>query len=146
MHMILQRLQLDPDVTIGELSIDGHFECWVCEDTVREDPVGARPVESWKVPGKTAIPYGTYAVQFTPSQRFKRDLPILIAVPGFEGIRIHSGNTAADTEGCLLPGLQRGADGVGQSRAACDFLFAKIDRALKTGEAVAIEITKRGEA
>ena len=66
MKMLLERLQRDPDVTIGSLSIDGDFECWVLEDTVREVP--GQPVAAWKVHGKTAIPFGTYDVTISPSQ------------------------------------------------------------------------------
>lgn len=138
MHMLLKRVQLDPEVTIGELLVDGKFECYVCEDTVRE--VLGQPVEKWKVYGKTAIPYGSYKVTITWSNRFGRLLPILHDVPGYSGVRIHPGNSAKDTEGCLLPGLVRTANGVGHSRPACDYLLPKIDRALKSGEPVTIEI------
>jgi hypothetical protein len=144
MEMKLVRCELGPTVTIGKLFVEGSFECWVCEDTVRERE--GVPVAEWKVKGETAIPYGTYAVQITWSNRFGRLLPLLIGVRGFEGIRIHPGNGAADTEGCLLPGLYRHALGVGHSRAACDLLIPKIDRALKAGDVVTIEIVKQEEA
>lgn len=137
MKMQLERLQLDPDVTIGALSIDGDFECWVLEDPVREVP--GKPVADWKIKGETAIPYGTYAVQITQSQRFGRLLPLLIAVPGFDGIRMHAGNTVLDTEGCVLVGTDRYARMLGRSRMALDALIPKIDRALKQG-GVTIEI------
>ena len=133
MKLTLTRAQLDPDVTIGRLLVDGAFECWTCEDTVREPGV--------KIPGKTAIPAGAYPVVVTPSPRFKRDLPLLVGVPGFEGIRIHPGNTAADTEGCILPGLDRMPKGVGRSRMAFDALFAKIQTARARGETVTIEVS-----
>jgi hypothetical protein len=143
MHMLLKRQQIDPDVTIGYLYIDDQPEFWIAEDPVRE--VAGKPVGDWKIHGKTAIPYGTYAVQITWSNRFGRLLPLLIGVPGFEGIRIHPGNGPADTEGCLLPGLYRHAKGVGHSRAACDILLPKIDRALKAGDHVTIEIVAAQE-
>lgn len=131
MNLTLSRVQLDPDVTIGRLLVNGAFECWTCEDTVRSGP---------KVYGQTAIPGGTYPVVVTRSQRFKRDLPLLVGVPGFEGIRIHPGNTAADTEGCILPGLDRLPKGVGRSRLAFDALFAKICAAREAGETVTIYV------
>ncbi|MCW1959782.1 MAG: DUF5675 family protein [Mycobacterium sp.] len=140
MRMRLERLQLDPDVTIGALTVDGDFECWVLEDAVREVP--GQPVQAWKVPGKTAIPYGTYLVDISRSARFSRDLPILMHVPGFSGIRIHPGNVAADTEGCLLPGQQRHAKSVSHSRAAFANLFAKIRDAQRGGHPITIEIVK----
>lgn len=138
MKMQLERVQQDADVTIGALACDGAFVCWVCEDAVREVP--GQPVEAWKVPGKTAIPAGHYRIEVTMSARFKRLLPILIAVPGFEGVRIHPGNTAADTEGCLLPGRVRLGKSVGQSVLAFNDLFARINDAQRRRELVTIDI------
>jgi hypothetical protein len=138
MKMLLERVQQDAAVTIGSLSVDGDWECWTCEDAVREVP--GQSVWQWKVAGQTAIPRGTYEVKITPSARFKRDLPILLSVPGFDGIRIHLGNTAADTEGCILPGADRYATSVGRSRVGFDALFVKIKDALAKGERVTIEI------
>lgn len=134
MKMILERLQLDAEVTIGSLTADGDWMCWVCEDTVREPGV--------KVPGKTAIPYGKYRVDITMSPRFKRPLPLLLSVPGFEGIRIHTGNTADDTEGCLLPGLDRLPKSVGRSKLAFEALYTRIFDAKARGESITIEIVK----
>ena len=139
MKIQLERVQLDPDVTIGAMACDGEFVCWVCEDAVRGDGVAAS-VGTWKIPGKTAIPYGNYRVEVTMSARFKRMLPILIAVPGFEGIRIHPGNTAADTEGCLLPGRIRLGKSVGQSVLAFNDVFARINEAIRRRELVTIDI------
>lgn len=138
MKLLLERLQLDADVTIGQLVVDGAFECWVLEDPVREVP--GQPVASWKVPGQTAIPYGAYQIDITPSTRFKVDLPLLLNVPGYSGVRIHPGNTTANTEGCLLPGVVRMAKSVGKSRLAHDALFAKIRQAKRRGEPISIEI------
>jgi len=138
MKMQLERVQQDADVTIGALACDGAFVCWVCEDAVREVP--GQPVEARKVPGKTAIPTGHYRIEVTMSARFKRLLPILVAVPGFEGVRIHPGNTAADTEGCLLPGRVRLGKSVGQSVLAFNDLFARINDAQRRRELVTIDI------
>jgi hypothetical protein len=113
---ILTRLQVDPTVTIGELTIGPKHICWVLEDPVRE--VEGQPVESWKIKGQTAIPRGRYRVQRTFSNRFGHTTPQILDVPGFEGIRIHPGNTTSDTEGCLLPGLERLASSVGSSQLA----------------------------
>lgn len=122
MKLELKRKWLTGKSTIGELYVDGVFQCVVLEDCYRPPP---EP----KVYGETCIPCGTYEVRITHSPRFGRDLPLLIGVPGFEGVRIHPGNTAADTEGCLLPGLLRGADQVFDSRLAFNALFAKLMRA-----------------
>jgi hypothetical protein len=135
MKLVLERLQLDADVTIGSLTVDGLWECWTLEDVVR--PPGAV-----KVPGATAIPYGVYAVEITFSPHFGRDLPLLEAVPGFSGVRIHPGNTAADTEGCILVGRDRLAKSLGHSRDAFNALFPKIRDALARGDKVTLEIAR----
>lgn len=138
MRITVDRVELAPDATIGSLSVDGEWLCWTCEDAVREVP--GRPVAEWKVPGQTAIPAGTYRLVVTQSPRFRRPLPLLVDVPGFGGIRIHPGNSAGDTEGCLLPGLVRDGMTVGQSRKAFDALFGKITGATDRFEPITIEI------
>lgn len=98
MKLTLKRIALKSDYTIGKLYIDGKYFCDTLEDTVRDltkDP---------KIPGATAIPAGTYRVSVTYSPKFGRDLPLVENVPYFTGIRIHRGNTAADTSGCILVG------------------------------------------
>ena len=132
MKITVIRDQLTSDATLGQLLIDGVFECYTLEDYVRQE-------DAPKVFGKTAIPYGEYDVVITHSPHFGRDLPLLCAVPNFEGVRIHPGNTPADTEGCLLVGVERGDDSVYRSRAAFDALFPKIRDALDKGEKVTIE-------
>lgn len=134
MEIKIERLQLDPDVTIGSLTVDGAFECWTLEDMVRADGV--------KIHGETAIPFGLYNVDITRSPRFGRDLPLLINVKGFDGIRIHPGNTAGDTEGCILVGVDRLAKAIGRSRMAFDALFAKLQSAKLRGEAIEIDIVR----
>lgn len=134
MNMELVRKHQSGICTIGELSIEGKFQCYILEDVVREVP--GMPVEQWKIAGKTAIPTGDYEVIITLSNRFKRDLPLLKDVPGFAGIRIHPGNTAEDTEGCLLPGTHRSADSTSvlHSRVAFDDLFMIISMNLLVGK------------
>lgn len=131
MEIELQREKSQADFTHGQILIDGKPECFIVEDVVRDGP---------KVYGKTAIPAGRYRVIITHSPRFKRPLPLLLDVPGFEGVRIHPGNTAKDTEGCLLPGIVKTAKGVANSRLAFSRLFKKIEAALKAGEEVWITI------
>jgi hypothetical protein len=119
MELQLVRTDLTPKSSVGTLSIDGRFECFTLEDAVR-------PV---KIKGLTAIPYGAYEVVVSWSQRFRRRLPLLLAVPNFDGIRIHAGNTDADTDGCILVGLTKSVDAIGKSRLAFDALFAKLEAA-----------------
>jgi Family of unknown function (DUF5675) len=124
--------------TIGELTADGVFQCFTLEDVVRADPTPDTPVTvadvaAVKVPGKTAIPPGRYRVIVTRSERFKRDLPLLQAVPGFEGIRIHAGNSDANTEGCILVGQERDEDLILRSVAALEPLIGRIREGLAAG-------------
>ena len=123
--------------TIGSLYVNGVFECYVLEDEDRRLEEGGR-----KVYGKTAIPLGEYQVTVNMSNRFKRQLPLLVDVPQFDGIRIHPGNTAEDTEGCLLPGTSVGKNTVLNSRTAFDKLFKKLQDARARGEEIVIEITR----
>ena len=118
-ELLLERTWLTTETTIGRLFVAKDFECYVLEDRYR-------PPGEPKVYGKTCIPNGRYEVRITMSPRFKREMPLLIGVPGFEGVRIHPGNKAADTEGCLLPGRFRTTDFVGDSVAAYATLFAKL--------------------
>lgn len=94
--------------------------CWTLEDVVREIP--GQPVTAWKIKRETAIPRGTYTMCVTRSNRFGVDLPLLLDVPGFEGIRIHGGNTAADTEGCILVAHHHPREDVIQGKATGEVL------------------------
>lgn len=110
--------------TFGSLYVDHAWACWTLEDQIRE--VAGQPVATWKVKGATAIPAGRYRVVITPSTRFKRLLPLLENVPGFTGVRIHPGNSKEDTDGCLLPGLDRIDGTVRRSRVAFESLFERL--------------------
>lgn len=131
MKLRLERSWPTNKCTIGSLLLDGAYECFTLEDVLRDGP---------KVYGETAIPAGTYNVVVTPSQRFKRELPLLEDVPGFEGIRIHPGNTAENTDGCILVGRSKGPNYVSESRAAFNALYEKIQAALDAGDKVTLEI------
>jgi hypothetical protein len=137
-NLIHERVELGAQHTMGSLTIDDEWQCWILEDKVRELP--GVPVAQWKIRGLTAIPAGAYEVRVTPSARFKRDLPELLNVPGFTGIRIHPGNLVTDTEGCLLPGLDRYAMSVGRSRLAFEALFTRIRQAIVRKERITWEI------
>lgn len=138
MEIKVDRKWPNGDTTIGTLSINGAFECYTLEDKARE--VEGEPVEKWKIKGKTAIPRGRYPVEITPSPKFGRPMPQIMGVPGFEGIRIHSGNTAEDTEGCILVGTAKGDNAIYNSRLAFAALDTKIAAYIAKGEQVFITI------
>lgn len=138
MILLLQRERSAAGATLGSLYVDGQFECFTLEDAIRELP-GAS-VYTWKIAGRTAIPAGTYPILLTESVRFGRRLPLLVGVPGFAGVRIHSGNRASDTEGCILPGRTRGPASVGESRVAFSALCRTLEAAIAAGERVSISI------
>ena len=118
MKLKLKRELLNDKYTLGSLFINDSFFCYTVEDVVRSN--------GEKVKGETAIPYGTYNVIINMSNRFKILMPLLLGVPNFEGVRIHSGNTAADTEGCIIVGTIRTPNGVGLSRQCFTKLMSKI--------------------
>jgi hypothetical protein len=116
MRLKLERKYLKPNYTIGDLYINNMFFCNTLEDTYRDLS------KDKKVYGKTCIPYGTYRIVMSYSNRFQRIMPELLNVPHFSGIRIHSGNTSEDTEGCILVGKNNIKGKVTDSRSYADKL------------------------
>ena len=147
MDLILQRIAKRKGYTIGRLSIvepvvdeysTGTKETYFCdtlEPTWRDYEHGA-----YKMKGKSAIPEGRYAVVISYSPKFKAWLPILLGVPMFEGIRIHAGNSAKDTQGCILVGRNQRVGEVLESRKWLYELKMKIVEAKDRDEAVWITI------
>lgn len=131
MKLILQRADYSKHSTIGTLALDGRVLCFTLEDVVRVGP---------KVFGETAIPAGSYTVVLDLSQRFGKVMPHVLDVPGFQGIRIHPGNTDKDTHGCILVGLSKRADFIGESKAAYAMLLLKIEAAIAAGEVVTLDV------
>lgn len=136
MRLELVRSTFGENTTTGDLYADGVWSNFTLEDRVR--PAGI------KVPGETAIPEGTYPLIITPSPRFKRRLPLLVNVPGFDGIRIHPGNSHKDTEGCILVG-----EGVNEfsaepmltkSVSAFNRLFEMLEEAIAAGESITVSV------
>ena len=84
MRLLLIRNVGNAGYTSGTLLVDGEFQCFTLEDEEREI----------KIKDQTAIPLGTYSVALSLSQRFGKKLPLLLNVPNFQGVRIHSGNYA----------------------------------------------------
>ena len=147
MELILERIAKRKTYTIGRLYIqkrvddeflagtENQYLCDTLEPTWRDYEHGA-----YKVKGRSAIPEGRYAVVISWSPRFKQWLPILLGVPKFEGIRIHAGNTAEDTEGCILVGRNLIVGQVVDSRIWVHRLKQKIVEAKGRGEPVWITI------
>src|SRR5262245_17169244 len=128
MELRLERKWFTPTATIGELSVDGVFNCFTLEDVARDGDIFIV-----KVSGATAIPQGRYDVRSSFSPRCETELRDIVYEPNFVGIRIHPGNTAADTDGCILVGRSRGVDRVVESRLAFVPLLGTIRSGLNVG-------------
>lgn len=134
MELTLNRIFLGSSATIGELYADREHIADTLEDRVRP--------EGEKVYGKTAIPEGTYEMVLSYSPRFKKILPEILNVPNFTGIRIHCGNSSADSSGCVLVGTWDGEkeDWVGNSRIAFNELMSLLQKAADNKEKITITI------
>ena len=102
MELKVVRSVFNQKSTLGKLYLNGEFFAYTCEDTVRNLNGNC----SKKIKNETAIDEGRYEVILSFSNRFQKYLPLLLNVPCFEGIRMHGGNTAADSEGCILIGAE----------------------------------------
>ena len=123
--------------SIGKLYINGVYFCDTLEDTVRDiNHNGKFDNGEAKVYGKTAIPFGKYSVVYTHSPKFKRKLPLLLNVPQFEGIRIHPGNTAEDSLGCILVGKNTIVGRLTESKVTSDKLNNLIETAINNDESI----------
>lgn len=136
MKLRVERLWKKPTYTVGRLYVDGKLYCNTLEDVVRDLDKEA------KVPGKTAIPDGTYKVIFNWSPKFGRNLPRLLNVPHFDGILIHPGNTADDSAGCILVGKNTEVGRLTESRYTSDKLNVLIEDAQRHEEEITIEIVE----
>ena len=144
MELRLERKYRNNSYCIDKLYINGKYFSDALEDPDRglTDTMSLEEIKKIKIKGNTCIPYGTYNITITYSPRFKKNLPLLNNVKGFDGIRIHSGNKPQDTEGCLLPGFNKVKGQVIDSRVTTDKLIAQIQQVLNKGEKVTITITK----
>tara|TARA_R110000822_G_scaffold124912_1_gene259369 strand:+ start:166 stop:636 length:471 start_codon:yes stop_codon:yes gene_type:complete len=144
MELQLKREIFTDISTIGTLTIDGKFECYILEDKDRgiNNTLTLEQIMRVKVYGKTAIPYGRYEIDWTMSARFKVMMPILLNVVGWSGIRIHKGNTEIDSLGCLLCGTRKLSNRITESTIATNKLYAKIEAAKKQGQRIYITIIR----
>ena len=143
MELRLERKYRNNNYCIDKLYINGKYFSDALEDPDRglTDTTSREEITKIKIKGNTCIPYGTYNITITYSPRFKKNLPLLNNVKGFDGIRIHSGNKPQDTEGCLLPGFNKVKGQVIDSRVTTDKLIAQIQQVPNKGEKVTITIT-----
>lgn len=142
MRLTLIRIANRPTYCIGKLYIDGIYQCDVLEDTDRglDDKMTEAEILKKKVKGQTAIPSGVYPVYITWSPKYKKPMPLIENVKGYSGIRIHSGNSAKDTEGCLLVGKNKEVGKVLESRKTYNELFNILN---KTDEKIIIDIQRK---
>jgi len=145
MQILIQRHALKAGYTIGRMEVNGRYFCDTLEDTDRglRESMTEDEIAALKVKGATAIPTGTYRIDMqTRSQRFGRVLPRLVSVKGYSGVLIHSGNTADDTEGCILVGENRERGKVLNSRATLEHLLVFLRAAQAEGEEIELTITR----
>lgn len=127
MELKLKRIAYRDKYTIGRLFINNVYFCDTLEDVPRET----------KITNETCIPTGKYKVIISWSNRFKRQMPLIVDVPGFDGIRIHSGNTDKDTSGCPLVGKNTVVGKLTDSKTTFESLFKILEA---TKEDITIEI------
>jgi Family of unknown function (DUF5675) len=127
----VNRSQFTSESTIGRLSVDALDFCWTLEDPFRLGP---------KLYGETCIPSGFYDVTIDWSNRFQRRMPHILGIPGFDGVRLHWGNKAVNTLGCVMVGYTKAENFIGDSRHAFNDLFEKMDIAYHDGEPIYISI------
>lgn len=133
MELLLLRNRAYKTHTIGQLYIDQTYFCFVLEDVIR----------AVKIQNETAIPQGRYKVTLELSRRFGPDTLTVNRVPGYEGIRIHSGNTDTDTDGCLIVGYKLDANycvAYGTTKPALLDLKGKVKQALMDNKEVWLTI------
>ena len=143
MKIELIRIAFKDTYTIGKLYVDDTYFCDVLEDVDRglDSSMSESEILEKKVKGQTAIPTGHYVINITYSPKYKRMMPLLLNVKGFSGIRIHSGNSSKDTEGCLLVGKNKKVGMVLESRDTYQRLFKMME-----GEKnITIDIRRKGE-
>lgn len=144
MRVTLKRIAFKDEYTIGRLYINGVYFCDTLEDKDRGlyDWSSEDYIKEVKVKHKTAIPYGIYKLLWSYSPKYKRFMPEISGVKGFSGIRVHSGNTAEHSSGCVLLGYNKKVGMVLDSRKVCKEFDEIIEDYYKRGEPMTFEITK----
>lgn len=106
--------------TIGSLFINDVFFCYTLEDKDRglKQSDSLLYINTKKIFGLTAIPSGTYKLIVNQSPKFKRMLPRILDIKGFDGVLLHRGNSANDSLGCILVGYKKGENSIFESTKA----------------------------
>lgn len=140
MRLTLKRIANKKDYCIGKLYINGKYFCDTLEDVDRglDDSMSEDDIKAIKIKGQTAIPTGIYTVLLTYSPKYKKVMPLINNVKGYSGIRIHSGNSSKDTEGCLLVGKNTVVGRLTDSRNTFNALFKRLQQ--KGSNKITIEI------
>lgn len=142
MDILLQITKKAETYRSGKLYLNGKFLTFTLEDADRglNSKMTDIQINGIKLHGKTGIPLGSYELQWTLSPRFKKYTWQLMNVKGFAGVRIHSGNTADASEGCILLGLEDSNDGfMGNSKAGVALFEAELKK-LPKGEKITLTI------
>jgi len=128
MRLTLVRRWNKKDYCIGDLYINGKWFCNVLEDRDRglDDSMTEEEIKQIKIKGQTAIPVGIYTVLLTYSPKYQKIMPLINNVKGYSGIRIHSGNSSKDTDGCLLVGKNTVVGRLTDSRNTFNALFKRL--------------------
>lgn len=136
MELLCHRIKNGYHACIGNLDVDGSYVCHTLEDVVRS----LGPKGEGKIFGRTAIPAGRYTLTSDHSQRFGNDMLHILDVDFFTGIRIHSGLTDQNTEGCVLTGyevdLEKEIIISGTTKPALTAIFSTVQAAIARGEEV----------
>lgn len=142
MEITLDRAWKKDGYTISRLFINGERICEALEDTDRglKQSMSLDEIKKLKIYGKTAIPSGRYKVVMSYSPKFKKVLPEVLDIVGYSNVRIHAGNTAKDTLGCILPGLNVRKGAVLYSTKWTNVIISEISSVIKRGEEVWLNI------
>lgn len=133
MKLDLKPIVLNEICTISEMYMNDIFFCHTLEDTVR---LGL------KIKNETAIPSGVYEIKLTYSPKFKKNMPEIVNVPNFTGIRIHSGNQSSDTSGCILVGKYDTGNKIIESKKTFEKLYSLINEAISLKQKIIISINR----
>lgn len=144
MKLLIERREFNKNSTQGKLYVNGVYLADTLEPTDRGLDAGmtSTQIADIKINGKTAIPYGNYAITLEYSPRFKRILPTINDVKCFEGVRIHAGNSYQDTAGCVLLGERVQKDIIANSRQMVDRIQQMIVNSIEADEGVTLQIVR----